>query len=88
MTRSQQFDYRLLTLDSRALSYIMNSSNFERPVKTRRLLSELLGVGIFSMEGKFPRMQNIEMLGSYSLYRGSTQKLSTIMIVLSAFQDF
>ncbi|EGO02814.1 hypothetical protein SERLA73DRAFT_84668 [Serpula lacrymans var. lacrymans S7.3] len=45
-------DYRLMSLDLRAISYILNSSVYEKPWQTRSLLSRLLGKGIFAMEGE------------------------------------
>ncbi|KIJ45092.1 hypothetical protein M422DRAFT_29941 [Sphaerobolus stellatus SS14] len=47
-----KFDYRLVTSDLRALSYILNSPIYEKPWQTQRLLSSFLGRGIGIMEGK------------------------------------
>ncbi|KDQ54909.1 hypothetical protein JAAARDRAFT_60368 [Jaapia argillacea MUCL 33604] len=44
-------DYRLMSLDARALSHILNSPIYEKPWQTRRFLGRLLGRGIFAMEG-------------------------------------
>ncbi|KZT42791.1 cytochrome P450 [Sistotremastrum suecicum HHB10207 ss-3] len=51
------FDLRLLTLDPRALAYILNSPAYQKPVQTRRLLSTLLGKGIFAAEGDAHKRQ-------------------------------
>jgi cytochrome P450 len=50
-------DIRLMTLDFRAVSYILNSSLYEKPWQTRSFLSRLLGRGIFAMEGQEHKIQ-------------------------------
>lgn len=44
-------DYRLITLDFRSVSYILNSPLYEKPWQTRSVLSRLLGRGISALEG-------------------------------------
>ncbi|TDL28918.1 cytochrome P450 [Rickenella mellea] len=45
------FDYRLLSLDLRAISYILNSEVYEKPLMTRRMITRLVGKGVFATEG-------------------------------------
>ncbi|KAL5534617.1 hypothetical protein ACEPAG_1080 [Sanghuangporus baumii] len=59
-------DYRLMTFDLRALSYVLNSQTFERPWQTRRLLSQLLGQGVFAMEGEKHRIQRRIMATAFT----------------------
>ncbi|KAL5495647.1 hypothetical protein ACEPAI_1110 [Sanghuangporus weigelae] len=59
-------DYRLMTFDLRALSYVLNSQTFERPWQTRRLLSQLLGQGVFAMEGEKHRIQRRIMAPAFT----------------------
>lgn len=40
-----QYDYRLMSLDLRAVSHVLNSPVYEKPWQTRKLLSRLLGRG-------------------------------------------
>jgi hypothetical protein len=51
LTTAGQFDLRLMTLDPKALTHILNSPIYEKPLMTRRLMAELIGDGIFGMEG-------------------------------------
>lgn len=44
-------DYRLLSLDFRVISHVLNSPIYEKPWQSRSLLSRLLGRGVFAMEG-------------------------------------
>ncbi|KAF7310487.1 Cytochrome P450 [Mycena chlorophos] len=44
-------DYRLMSFDMRAISHIVQSSNFQKPWQTRRYLGRLLGRGVFNLEG-------------------------------------
>ncbi|EJD04362.1 cytochrome P450 [Fomitiporia mediterranea MF3/22] len=50
-------DYRLMTFDLRAVSHVLNSPAFEKPWQTRRLLSRLLGQGVFAKEGEEHRIK-------------------------------
>jgi cytochrome P450 len=50
-------DYRLMTLDFRSVSYILNSPLYEKPWQTRSFISKLLGRGIFAMEGQEHKIQ-------------------------------
>ncbi|KAA1468405.1 cytochrome P450 [Dentipellis sp. KUC8613] len=50
-------DYRLMSLDFRAVSHVLNSPVYEKPWQTRRLLARLLGRGISVMEGEEHKIQ-------------------------------
>jgi hypothetical protein len=52
-----QFDYRLMTFDFRALNHIIGSPVYEKPWQTRKILSRLLGRGVFAIEGQEHRWQ-------------------------------
>ncbi|KAH7914476.1 cytochrome P450 [Hygrophoropsis aurantiaca] len=45
-------DYRLMSLDFRVVSHVLNSTIYEKPWQTRTILSKLLGRGVFAMEGE------------------------------------
>jgi len=50
-------DYRLMSLDFRVISHVLNSPIYEKPWQTRSVLSRLIGRGIFSMEGAEHKLQ-------------------------------
>ncbi|KAF7986221.1 hypothetical protein HWV62_38664 [Athelia sp. TMB] len=52
-----RYDYRLMLLDMRAVSHVLNSPAFEKPWQTRTFLSRLVGRGIFSADGEEHRRQ-------------------------------
>lgn len=52
-----RYDYRLMLLDMRAVSHVLNSPAFEKPWQTRTFLSRLVGRGIFSADGDEHRRQ-------------------------------
>ncbi|TFY66204.1 hypothetical protein EVG20_g4878 [Dentipellis fragilis] len=52
-------DYRLMSLDFRAVSHVLNSPVYEKPWQTRRLLARLLGRGISVMEGDEHRPRSV-----------------------------
>jgi len=53
-----KFDPRILTLDPRAMLHVLNNPNtYPKPWQSRRLISELIGNGLFSAEGPSHRRQ-------------------------------
>ncbi|KAF5389492.1 hypothetical protein D9757_004321 [Collybiopsis confluens] len=52
------WDDRLLTLDPVSLAYILkNSTHYEKPWQSRRLISSLIGLGMLSAEGQIHKRQ-------------------------------
>ncbi|KZP32440.1 cytochrome P450 [Athelia psychrophila] len=52
------FDHRLMLLDMRAVSHVLNSpTQFEKPWQTRNFISRLVGHGIFTSAGAHHRRQ-------------------------------
>ncbi|THH12146.1 hypothetical protein EW145_g165 [Phellinidium pouzarii] len=51
------YDLRLMSLDLRVVSHVLNSTVYEKPWQTRSLLTRLLGQGVFAMEGEKHRIQ-------------------------------
>ncbi|KAH8120630.1 cytochrome P450 [Phellopilus nigrolimitatus] len=60
------YDYRLMSLDLRAVSHVLNSPVYEKPWQTRRLLSRLLGQGVFAKEGEAHRIQRRIMAPAFT----------------------
>ncbi|EIW86404.1 cytochrome P450 [Coniophora puteana RWD-64-598 SS2] len=61
-------DYRLLSLDFRVMSHVLNSPVYEKPWQTRSLLSRLLGKGVFAMEGDEHKQLRRLIMPSFSTH--------------------
>ncbi|KAF9521013.1 hypothetical protein BS47DRAFT_1335116 [Hydnum rufescens UP504] len=61
------FDNRLLTLDPRAVTYVLNQTTvYEKPPVSRRLLASLIGAGLLASEGSHHRRQRKVMNPAFS----------------------
>ncbi|KAJ4473900.1 cytochrome P450 [Lentinula aciculospora] len=72
-------DYRLMSFDLRAISHVLTSPTFEKPWQTRRLLSRVLGQGVFAMEGEAHRIQRRIMAPAFTTQ--ALKNLTPIMLL-------
>src|SRR4051794_23012532 len=59
-----------MSLDLRAISHVLNSPIYEKPWQTRKILSRLLGRGVFATEGaehKFLVRPKFRLIFSFDL---------------------
>lgn len=62
------FDQRILTLDPRAMNYILNNNQiYEKPWQSQRMISNLIGNGLLSSEGMHHKKQRKVMNPAFSL---------------------
>ncbi|KAI0337211.1 cytochrome P450 [Trametopsis cervina] len=62
------WDQRLFTLDPKAINHILqNSTLYEKPEPSRRLISNLIGVGMLSAEGVTHKRQRRVAMAAFSI---------------------
>jgi cytochrome P450 len=67
-----------MSFDLRAVTHVLNSPTFEKPWQTRRLLSRLLGKGVFAMEGEAHRIQRRIITPAFTTQ--ATRSLTPVML--------
>ncbi|KZT52148.1 cytochrome P450 [Calocera cornea HHB12733] len=75
-----EFDPRILTLDPLAMSHVLNHpTTYPKPWQSRRIISELIGNGLFSAEGPSHRRQRKVLNPAFS-----NQNLQALAPIFSA----
>jgi len=64
----QQWDVRLLTLDPVSVAHVLkNSSTYEKPWQSRRLITSLIGCGMLAAEGLVHKRQRRVATPAFSI---------------------